>query len=357
MNSTRLKPIVLFLCFCLILGLFPGKALAQTAQLSVDIHPREIHEGEVFTINLTFTSSNNPIGTINALITYDDDLIEYQSGGSNTVQISGGTGMITDTGSPSTKEMIYSLKFMAKKSGTASFAITESEVIALDTGTLLGNPKKSISISIQPDGHEDVDDSQEGVDKTIKVYINGKVYYVFKQLTDVKLPEGFETAAVTLQGEEITGAINPSTGLILLYAADENLQDGWYIYDPSTEILYPYVTINVGQIYTLLPIDIKPKRYHPTNIEINGMLLPVSKPDDFRGYYLVKASNEQGNTGYYFYDERENTLQRVWLEEAEGENREVIFTITTLAVICIILLLLITLLAYSFRPKRKRRKH
>ncbi|MFY9382571.1 MAG: hypothetical protein WAP14_00915, partial [Acetomicrobium sp.] len=70
--------------------------------MSVDIHPREIHEGEVFTINLTFTSSN-PIGTINALIAYDDALIEYQSGGSNTVQISGGTGMITATGSPSTK--------------------------------------------------------------------------------------------------------------------------------------------------------------------------------------------------------------------------------------------------------------
>ncbi|MFY9432499.1 MAG: hypothetical protein WAP24_05390, partial [Thermacetogeniaceae bacterium] len=168
--------------------------------MSVDIHPREIHEGEVFTINLTFTSSN-PIGTINALIAYDDALIEYQSGGSNTVQISGGTGMITATGSPSTKEMIYSLRFMAKKSGTASFAITESEVIALDTGTLLGTPQKTISITILPDGNEDID-------KTIKVYINGKVFYVFKQLTDVKLPEGFETTVVTLQGQEIEGAKN-----------------------------------------------------------------------------------------------------------------------------------------------------
>lgn len=349
-NSTKLQSIILFLCFCLIFGLFPGKAFAETAQLSVDIHPQEIHEGDVFTINLCFTSSSNPIGTINALIAYDDDLIVYQSGGSNTVQISGGSGMITDTGSPSTKEMIYSLKFMAKKTGTASFAVTESEVIALDTGTLVGNPKKSISIQIQPDGHEDVD-------KTIKVYINGKVFYVFKQLTDVKLPEGFETAAVTLQGEEITAAKNPLTGLILLYAADKNLQEGWYIYDPSTEMLYPYITINVDQVYTLLPIDIKPEGYHPTNIKINGMLLPVLKPDDFRGYYLVKASNEQGNTGYYFYDERENTLQRVWLEEAESKNKEVILTITALAILCIILLLLITLLAYSFRPRRKRRKH
>ena len=350
MNSTKLKPIILYFCFCLCLGLFPGKASAETAQLSVDIHPREIHEGEVFTINLTFTSSSNPIGTINALIAYDDALIEYQSGGSNTVQISGGTGMITATGSPSTKEMIYSLRFMAKKPGTASFAITESEVIALDTGTLLGTPQKTISITILPDGNEDID-------KTIKVYINGKVFYVFKQLTDVKLPEGFETTVVTLQGQEIEGAKNLLTGLILLYAADENLQEGWYIYDPSTEMLYPYITINVDQVYTLLPIDINTEGYHPTNIKINGISIPVLKPDHFRGYYLVKASNEQGDTGYYFYDERENTLQRVWLEEAQTENREVIFTITALAVICIILLLLITLLAYSFRPRRKRRKH
>jgi len=349
MNSTKLKLIILYFCFCLISGLFPGKASAETAQLSVDIHPREIHEGEVFTINLTFTSSN-PIGTINALIAYDDALIEYQSGGSNTVQISGGTGMITATGSPSTKEMIYSLRFMAKKSGTASFAITESEVIALDTGTLLGTPQKTISITILPDGNEDID-------KTIKVYINGKVFYVFKQLTDVKLPEGFETTVVTLQGQEIEGAKNLLTGLILLYAADENLQEGWYIYDPSTDMLYPYITINVDQVYTLLPIDINTEGYHPTNIKINGISIPVLKPDHFRGYYLVKASNEQGDTGYYFYDERENTLQRVWLEEAQTENREVIFTITALAVICIILLLLITLLAYSFRPRRKRRKH
>lgn len=350
MNSTKLKSIILFLSFCLIFGLFPGKSLAETAQLSVDIHPKEIHQGEVFTINLTFTSSSNPIGTINALIVYDDDLIEYQSGGSNTVQISGGSGMITDTGSPSTKEMIYSLNFIAKKSGTASFAVTESEVIALDTGTLLGNPEKSISISIQPESHEEVD-------KTITVYINGKVFYVFKQLTDIKLPEGFETTVVTLQGEEITGAKNPSTGLILLYAADENLQEGWYIYDPSTEMLYPYITVNVDQVYILIPLDINPEGYQPAEIEINGILIPVLKPDDFKGYYLVKASNEQGDTGYYFYDEREGTIQRVWLEEAESENREVIFTITALAVICIILLLLIILLAYSFRPRRKRRKH
>ncbi len=350
MNRIKLKSIILFLSFCLFIGLFPGNALAETAQVSVDIHPQEIHQGEVFTINLTFTSSSNPIGTINALIAYDDGLIEFQSGGSNTVQISGGTGMITDTGSLSTKEMIYSLKFIAKKTGTASFAVTESEVIALDTGTLLGNPEKSISITIRPDGHEDVD-------KTIKVYINGKVFYVFKQPTDVKLPEGFETAAVTLQGEEITGAKNPSTGLMLLYVADENLQEGWYIYEPSTDMLYPYITINVDQVFTLIPIDINTGGYHPTNIEINGILIPVLKPDDFRGFYLVKASNEQGDTGYYFYDEREDTIQRVWLEEAQSENREVILTITALAVICLILLLLITLLAYSFRPKRKRRKH
>lgn len=350
MNSTKLKHIILFLCLCLIFGLFPGNTMAATAQLSVDIHPQEIHEGDVFTINLCFTSSSNPIGTINASIAYDDDLIEYQSGGSNTVQISGGSGMITDTGSPSTKEVIYSLNFMAKRAGTASFAVTESEVIALDTGTLVGDPKKSITISIQPESHEEVD-------KTITVYINGKVFYVFKQLTDVNLPEGFETAAVTLQGEEITGAKNPSTGLILLYASDENLQEGWYIYDPSTEMLYPYITIDVDQVYTLIPLDIDPEGYQPAEIEINGILIPVLKPDDFRGYYLVKASNEQGDTGYYFYDEREGTIQRVWLEEAESENREVIFTITALAVICIILLLLIILLAYSFRPRRKRRKH
>ena len=45
---------------------------------------------------------------------------------------------------------------------------------------------------------------------------------------------------------------------------------------------------------------------------IRDRLIPVLKPDDFRGYYLVKASNEQGDTGYYFYDEREGTIQRVW---------------------------------------------
>lgn len=282
MNKIKLKPsiIIIISYLCILIGLFPRTALAETPQVTIDIHPKEIHQGEVFTINLTFTSSSNPIGSLNASLSYDEDKIEYQSDGSNAVQISGGTGLIVDTGSPSTREMIYSLQFLAKTEGTAAFAVTKSEVIAFDTGMLLESPQKSISVPIQPDNNNDLDG-------TIEVYI-------------------------------------------------------------------PYISLDVDQEYTMLPLDITPDGYHPTNIVIAGTAVPVLQPDDFKGFYLVKAINKQGDRGYYFYDNTEGTMQRVWLTHSQKEDKQINWTITALAVFCLILLVLIILLSYSYRPSNRR---
>ena len=46
MNRIKLKSIILFLSFCLFC-VFPLKSLAETAQVFADIHPQEIHQGEV----------------------------------------------------------------------------------------------------------------------------------------------------------------------------------------------------------------------------------------------------------------------------------------------------------------------
>lgn len=364
MKNIKLKLILIFSILSVLIALFPIPALANSVNLDIEIQPKKTHKGEEITISLIFASNSDAIGTLTADLAYDKDLLEYKSGGSNTAQLSDGIGRISNSSSYNTKNISYSFTFLAKKVGTASFTISNTEITSLDTGKLLGNPSKTISISINEEKKEEAEDPSIEIpdpkDDPIEVELDGKLFYIVREFPETLLPEGFETTTITIHGEDIIGAKNPLTQMTLLYVYNEDFQLEWYVCDSySYDLLYPYISIVAGQQFSLIPLDIQPVGFQQEIIEINGNSISVLKSDEFKSFSLVQAINSKGEKGYYFYDEQESTMQKVLLKNntielsnSKQDNKGVLWTIIILACACIILLILVIILFSSIKKSR-----
>jgi hypothetical protein len=368
MKNIKFKTIIIYsILSLLILSIFPGIAKAETADLQIIMKPEVIKQGETFEIQVTFSSKSEGISSLDASLSYDADLMEYTSGGSNTVQLNNGKGLIIDNGSSSTKSMSYSFQFLAKKEGKAKFSVEQSELFGHDTGKPLGNPKSSISLTIHSspvqEEQDETNDPNEGLPNTeedpIEVEQDGQLIYILRDYPESELPKDFEPYSHTFKGEEILGAKNPNTEMILLYGTDQSFNHSFYIYEQN-ENLFPYVTLNISgtQEYTFLPMDINPEGYQPEEIVINGNTVIVSKPEDFKGIYLVKALNSDNETGYYFYDESQGTIQRVEIHnnvvETQDEQSSFHWSIILLAGIALILLVLVIIFSSSYIRRRNK---
>lgn len=369
MKKYPLKTITIILVLTLfLLGLFPGVAFGKSTDLKISVQPNSVKQGQTFTIKVTFTSQGERMDSLDASLSYDGDRMEYTSGGSNTVQLGHGQGTIIDYGISSNTQT-YTFQFRAKKPGKATFSVDHSEIIGQDTGQLLGNPSGSIQLTIQassdpgdqedPEDPEDSEDIPDPKDDPIEVDRDGRLIYILRDYPSSELPEGFEPFSLTFKGDEVLGAQNPNSGMILLYGIDESFQYAFYIYD-YTENLVPYVTLTIpgDQEYTFLPMDISPEGYQPDEILINGSLVSVLRPEDFKGIYLVKAMNRDGEVGYYFYDEEEGTIQRAIVRdnvvEPEEESSSFNWIILPLAGITLILLILVIRLYSTYKGRGKK---
>ena len=148
MEKKGTRILTLIFIVTIIIGVFPRIALGQIINLEIINEPSNIFQGEEFTITLRFSSEKDAIGALNANISYDKEYVEYLYGGGNISQFGNGIGKISDSNSSYTNVLEYSFTFQAKQSGETNLTITDSELIGLETGNLLGNPSKSITLYI-----------------------------------------------------------------------------------------------------------------------------------------------------------------------------------------------------------------
>lgn len=131
------------------LSIFPGRGRggSQGQRIcAVEVAPSHVANGQVFTVTITFVSTGDSIGALDAKISYDSN--KGYLYGSNAVFASGGNGGISDSGSENEFQKSYELTFRAKAEGSASFAVSSSEVVGYTSGQDLGAPNKKISIAI-----------------------------------------------------------------------------------------------------------------------------------------------------------------------------------------------------------------
>ena len=159
------------------------------------------------------------------------------------------------------------------------------------------------------------------------VWIDDMPYTVLDDLSEVEIPKGFTAADGTYAGEKVK-TIKCGDDLVLYVLW--NHWDGSIIfrtYDEKTKTFKePDVITQGGNTYYLLRIPdgiVIPSEYIEKEVTINGKKVTalVSEIKDYADFYYIYAMNN-GNKGFYSYDQKEGSLQRVVTLTAAQDNAE-----------------------------------
>ena len=294
-------------------------ALADSrTELIVTTDVLEMYPGNTFTVTITFTSKDEDISAVQASIEYDADIIEYRLGG-NAIGLSAGTGGISDDIPPGTKTKSYEIRF----SGRAKIAVTQSQVLGHDSGSVLGEPVADIVVTVSNPTTQTSDEepketpssSEQPTDNIwLKSSFDGDLIYISKDLSEITLPHGFSIEDTIYEGEQIQAARDLDRDLTLIYIRKRGFSS-FYIYNQH-EQLYPYAELHVEAIYTILECQEKLSNCVETNLLLNDKLIKAWVSDMYgEDFYIVYAMNSRGSKGFYLYDSMEGSMQRMIVDK------------------------------------------
>lgn len=145
------------------------------------------------------------------------------------------------------------------------------------------------------------------------------------------LPVGFTVSEYVYDGTNVMAGMD-SLGNILLYMTNENGDGDFFLYDPETNVLAPYVTVTMAerQIIVLppeeIPADVElPDGFAECTIDIGDHTVHgwiwKNNNGDTPEYCVVYGQNEEGERSFYRYDQKEMTLQRYFQDPDAAELR------------------------------------
>lgn len=372
----RIFACILCLLICLSMPLSAG---AASAGLEISAS-REIAKGDSFIIAVTFTSTGEAIGSLQASLSYDQTKLQYRSGGGTAVELSGGTGGIVDNGGEGIHSLTYELQFTALETGSASFSVNSSEVIGFVSGKTIGTPSAAYQLSIgspaasQPSQQPS---QQPDLKNPIEITLNGQTMYLLTDLSGIGIPDGFTPFSLTYQDQPVAGLKQEGTGLVLVCIMDATGKSSFYLYDDQGDFV-PYLPLTITQHFAVLdlPADAGFAGYEKKTISLGGESVTALAPKPEDGFYLLYATDlSTGNTGYYWYDSLEQTMQSLRVsaqeeqEEAPGtpvvrpsvenawQDSAIIILVAVLGVLCIVLLACLIRLGHWIRLHRHKPKH
>lgn len=131
--------------------------------------------------------------------------------------------------------------------------------------------------------------------------------------------DGYEEQVIKIDNQDVVSYYNKKTKVTLVLLKDSDNKIGYYVYDEKKNTYTEYKYIKVGDI-TLQLID---GGYKLDNFKKYSLKLQDQKID----FYKIKKSHKvgliygtnikTGNTGYYVYDQNEETLSKYFDEEIE----------------------------------------
>ncbi|MBF7096370.1 hypothetical protein [Alkalibacter mobilis] len=302
--------------------------LAADATIKLTSNPAYLEVGDYVDVELRFEAGES-MGSLTAGFEYDQSLLAYQSGSGNAISVDSGRGIISDFNLGGFDDAVYTITFKAQKSGTANFRVTDSELIGLETGELLGNPKAGINMEINKISEEVMEENPQEevtvedpipVEEYIPVEIDGKAFYIRREIDESTMPENFRKIDYLYKGEDIQAAENPGSDLHLLYLMDDGLGFEYYIYDDVADVFSAFHPVKAGGEYYLLPMDIELIEFENVTLTIGQSQIQALKYPNSEGFYLLKAYNSKWEENYYSYDEKEGTLQRISLNYIESTS-------------------------------------
>lgn len=333
----KIKILISTLIFTFVLGIsaYAGTGVIQFGD------PKTTRD-KTFTLTVKVKSTDVRLKTATITIQYNPNMVEFQSGtdssgSAGTVKISG----VGESKGASTKTLTYNLKFKALYRGTTDVTIVDQEVY--DTSDKLVNITKlgTSKITINPINSQSknanlatLEFTPGEIDKTFDQNVidyNTEVNSDVVSLVINAIPED-KDAVVTVTGNE-----NFSTGMnkveITVVAPDGKTEKNYVLNVTKLEtgVTAGDTTITNGQKLTsnkytvtimMKPEDISiPSGYIKSSGEFGGSTSEAYVSSNINNetpeVFLVYGMNQDGDTGFYRIDSRDNTIQR-YVEDANA---------------------------------------
>ncbi len=319
--------------------IIPAEAFAASASASAS--PSTVSPGSTVTVTVTFRGTD--IGVVDGTFSYDPSILQY-TGGAGTSG-GGGSGLIKlVTSAPNSSSLTATMNFKALKAGSATVSAKADLILSYHEEKSLGTasastrvtvkapssgggsssskPKESSTSTSKPKTSESNTKEEEKeepqknpVEEAIKVTMGNKELYLWKDLSTVKLPDGFKSGEAFYKTVKIQAAGGKTQDITLVYLTDDKGENGsFYILDKN-DTLYPYITLNTTSSYIILQRDDPtklPEGYKETDLKVGDKTVQAWQLEsgEHPDFYLLYVINDKGQRGFYLYDQAEKTMQR-----------------------------------------------
>lgn len=211
------------------------------------------------------------------------------------------------------------LQFTAEATGKSSIIVSGSYVAGSSTSIQIGENTGERQ-NPQTDSADDTEDGQFVIDQV--------AYVVSERFSEEEIPAGFEKTRVEIDGYHYKALTNGSITLIYLKPAADISQDGvFYVYHTDENTVSSFEILMGSDGYVLLKkAENILENAREISFETGGRTLTGYQMGEDDGFILVYGTNQNNVTGWFQYDQQEQTIQRVnesLLAIAEQEDTKV----------------------------------
>ena len=313
---------ILFMSLCLCIPCFSMVAHAEDGRISFTDPKTAV--GEMVNVDCAIRSTSGDVGEVEMKLTYDSAYLRFDSGDGVTKD---GDGALTFTNSGSSSEVKFTMTFQALQEGTTEIAI-DSAAISSAGGTSLTMTQGQSRVEIGEGDPSKITESSSGsIGEDMQVEVNGTAYTLTDDFPDADIPSGYSRTQVELDGQQRQMVSNETSGATLGYLLDGEENGDFFLYNTESATFSPYEQLTISDTTSIIilsdtsQVDL-PSTYQEANLTLNGKDFPVWQDTTRDGFYVLYAMNSNGETGYYQYDQAENTYQRFTVADTSQEPEE-----------------------------------
>ena len=332
------KCIAVILLLCLLAALAPAAGAATGCTVRASNTAPTV--GNKITVTVQVYNAGG-MGAFDGYVYYDASILEFVSG-SNA---SGGAGAVKILGytteNPPPSSLSVTLTFKAVAAGSCTVRVQIGSAYDIDENSL-GSPGGSVTVTVKssapvdptpkpdpspsPDPTPDPTPQTSEIDEAIPTELDEGVFYIWRDLSNVSVPSGFQKSKAKWGTETIDAAVGDLKKLTLLYLTDKEGKNGQFyiLKDDGTLRLYRNILI-AQQQYTLVdkPSDVAvPENYTPylgEAGEYTRVTLYRNQYDSEKRFVLIYLMEESGDSGFYYYDTKTRATMPYFQEATEPE--------------------------------------
>jgi len=158
----------------------------------------------------------------------------------------------------------------------------------------------------------------------IVALVDGENWTVIKRKDLLTMPSTYKETIVKINEIDVPAFTSDVTKYVLVGMKNEAGEVKLFIYNEKEKIYTRYVELTLNSLI-FYPISNKEKfkDYIETKVTINEEKVIAYKFDLDSPFAIIYGKNiETGEEGFYSYDEEENTLQRINMEEVESLKKD-----------------------------------